>query len=157
MKKLRKLTAMLCMLVMLLALCACGSNEAPAAKPSDAPSGSEQPASDNAPEPVLIRFGNSGSESHQYQVFCNKFKELVEMETDGRISVEIYPNALLGNDREMIEGMLMGRSSAAVPPLGSRKPQSLICRSCTEIMIMHMNASTVSCSTNSAPALRHRA
>ena len=114
MKKLRKLTAMLCMLVMLLALCACGSNEAPAAKPSDAPSGSEQPASDNAPDPVLIRFGNSGSESHQYQVFCNKFKELVEMETDGRISVEIYPNALLGNDREMIECMLMGQQEMFV-------------------------------------------
>ncbi len=64
--------------------------------------------------PVVIRFGHSGTEEHQYQVFAGKFKELVEEESGGHITVEIYPNAILGNDREMIEGMLMGQQDMFV-------------------------------------------
>lgn len=63
---------------------------------------------------VVIRFGHSGTEDHQYQVFAGKFKEIVEDESNGRITVKIYPNAILGNDREMIEGMLMGQQEMFV-------------------------------------------
>ena len=58
---------------------------------------------------MTIRFGHSGTEDHQYNVFAERFKEVVEEESNGAIAVEIFPNAILGNDREMIEGMLMGQ------------------------------------------------
>lgn len=47
-------------------------------------------------------------------MFAAKFKEIVEKESAGRITVEIFPNAVLGNDREMIEGMLMGQQEMFV-------------------------------------------
>ena len=42
MKNLKKLTAVLCTLVMLLALCACGNTAAPAAEPTEAPAAEEK-------------------------------------------------------------------------------------------------------------------
>ena len=44
MKNLKKLTAVMCTLVMLLALCACGNSSAPAASPSAAPAAEESSA-----------------------------------------------------------------------------------------------------------------
>ena len=44
MKNLKKLTAVLCTLVMLLALCACGNTAAPAADPTEAPAAEESSA-----------------------------------------------------------------------------------------------------------------
>ena len=37
-----------------------------------------------------------------------KFKELVEKKSDGRISVQIFPNAMLGSDRVLMEGAQKG-------------------------------------------------
>lgn len=93
----KKLIALLLTLTMVFALFAFGS-----------------PVALAAGDTVNIRFGHSGSEEHQYQVFATKFKELVEDKSDGHITVEIFPNAVLGNDREMIEGMLTGQQEMFV-------------------------------------------
>jgi len=101
-------------MVMSLAV-GCGTSKTPTS--SNANSSASTSASNATPDkkdPVVIRFGHSGTEDHQYQVFAGKFKEIVEAESDGRITVEIYPNAILGNDREMIEGMLMGQQEMFV-------------------------------------------
>ncbi len=68
----------------------------------------------HAGEKVVVRLGNSGTELHQYQVFTNKFKELVETASNGRIEIKVFPNAVLGNDREMIEGMILGQQEMFV-------------------------------------------
>jgi len=73
-----------------------------------------QGGKEQAKDQSVIRFGHAGAEGHQYHIFATKFKEVVEKNSNGRISVQIFPNAVLGNDREMIEGMLMGQQEMFV-------------------------------------------
>ena len=56
MKNLKKLTAVLCTLVMLLALCACGNTAAPAADPTEAPAAEESsaPSDDVAADQTFV-------------------------------------------------------------------------------------------------------
>lgn len=56
MKNLKKLTAVLCTLVMLLALCACGNTAAPAAEPTEAPAAEESaaPSDDVAADQTFV-------------------------------------------------------------------------------------------------------
>ena len=115
MKAIRRVISLAIVSVMLLGLAACGSTGKPgpaaSSKPDSSKSGTPAPAPADA---VKIRFGHSGTEEHQYHVFAAKFKEIVEQESAGRITVEIFPNAVLGNDLEMIEGMLMGQQEMFV-------------------------------------------
>jgi tripartite ATP-independent transporter DctP family solute receptor len=43
-----------------------------------------------------------------YQYGAERFKEIVERESGGRLSVQIFPAAQLGNEREIIEGVKLG-------------------------------------------------
>jgi len=115
MKTLRRYLSLAITFVMILSLVAGCGNSAPSTS-STASSGNSAStsSSDDGAASVVIRFGHSGTAEHQYQVFAGKFKEIIEAESDGRITVEIYPNAILGNDREMIEGMLMGQQEMFV-------------------------------------------
>lgn len=115
MKAMRRVISLAIVSVMLLGLAACGGTQKPGPAASSAASGSKSDPPAPAPaDTVKIRFGHSGTEEHQYHVFATKFKEIVEQESGGRITVEIFPNAVLGNDREMIEGMLMGQQEMFV-------------------------------------------
>ncbi|MDR2947506.1 MAG: TRAP transporter substrate-binding protein DctP, partial [Candidatus Adiutrix sp.] len=50
-----------------------------------------------------------GPEAHGQFIGLNTFfKPEVEKRSNGRIKVEIYPNAQLGSDRQAIEGVSMG-------------------------------------------------
>lgn len=55
-----------------------------------------------------IKFGSTGNAQHQYTVYGQYFKEKVEELTKGKVQVEIYPNNALGNEREMVESVLLG-------------------------------------------------
>lgn len=45
---------------------------------------------------------------------ANKFKEIVEEKTNGRVKVEVYPGGQLGQETEAAEGVLMGTLDMAV-------------------------------------------
>ena len=73
-----------------------------------------------APE-YVIKVGSIVSETHADMLAMNKvFKPQVEKLSNGRIKVELYPNAQLGGDRELCEGVQMGT-------IQTRKFKSLIC------------------------------
>jgi tripartite ATP-independent transporter DctP family solute receptor len=56
-----------------------------------------------------FRIAFIGPEAHgQYIALNEKFKKEVEEATQGRVAVEIYPNAQLGSDRQAIEGVSIG-------------------------------------------------
>lgn len=55
-----------------------------------------------------IKIGHVLDENYHYQDGANKFKELVEERSDGRIEVEVYANSALGDERDMLEGMQLG-------------------------------------------------
>ena len=63
----------------------------------------------------VIKAGHAASEEHFAQGTFEKFKEIVEENSDGRIKVEIYPNGQVGGEREMIEALQIGNLTMAAP------------------------------------------
>ena len=64
------------------------------------------------------------AETHPYHLGLVKFKELVEERTDGAVVIELYSNAVLGDERACIEGLQLGTLDIAVSstgPLGNFK------------------------------------
>lgn len=57
---------------------------------------------------VNLKLAHTGSESHQYHLAAEKFKELVEEKTDGSVEIEIHPNATLGSEADVIEQVMDG-------------------------------------------------
>lgn len=59
-------------------------------------------------ESTTIKLAHSGSETHQYHIAAEKFKELVDEKTDGELQIEIHPNATLGSEADVIEQVIGG-------------------------------------------------
>lgn len=57
---------------------------------------------------ITIKFATVGPDDHQYTIAASKFKEIIEKSSNGRITVQLFPNAQLGGEREMAEGVRMG-------------------------------------------------
>jgi len=55
-----------------------------------------------------IKLAHVVNEKDGFHVAALKFKELVEERTKGEIKIEIYPNASLGDERTLLEGMQIG-------------------------------------------------
>ena len=73
------------------------------------------PSEAASPE-YTIKVGTIVSETHpDFRCMQTVFKKQVEALSKGRIKVELYPNAQLGGDREMIESVQMGTLTMAMP------------------------------------------
>ncbi|NSW92678.1 MAG: DctP family TRAP transporter solute-binding subunit [Firmicutes bacterium] len=59
---------------------------------------------------TVIKFAHNGPSipEHPMNVAANKFKELVEKNSNGQLKVEIYPAGQLGDARTIVEGVQMG-------------------------------------------------
>ena len=62
-----------------------------------------------------IKVGYIGSESHPTMQAMKTFGDNVAKGSEGKIKVELYPNAQLGGDRELCEGVQMGTIQMAFP------------------------------------------
>lgn len=58
--------------------------------------------------PKVIKLGTTVNEQDSFQVAALKFGEIVAARTNGAYVIEVYPNAALGDERTMLEGMQMG-------------------------------------------------
>jgi len=56
----------------------------------------------------VIKLSHVVNEKDSFHMSALKFKEIVEEKTAGRIIIEIHPNAELGDERTLLEGMQMG-------------------------------------------------
>ncbi|WP_394233304.1 DctP family TRAP transporter solute-binding subunit [Niallia oryzisoli] len=63
----------------------------------------------------LIIAGHAAAKEHFGQKSFEKFKELVEKNSNGRIKVEVHPNGELGGEREMVEKLLLGEITMMAP------------------------------------------
>ncbi|MGF1617317.1 MAG: TRAP transporter substrate-binding protein [Acidimicrobiia bacterium] len=63
---------------------------------------------------LTINVGHSGAPDGFADVASNKFKELVEERSGGRITVEVFPSGQLGGERELVEGAQIGSVDMAV-------------------------------------------
>lgn len=59
-------------------------------------------------EPIELRLAHVVNEQDGFHIAAEKFETLVEERTDGAVSVEIFPNAQLGDERTLLESMQIG-------------------------------------------------
>lgn len=63
---------------------------------------------------VTYKLGHMSPLDNNYNLLAERFKTLVEQKTEGRIKIEIYPQAQLGYDRDLLEAMQFGTVDFAV-------------------------------------------
>jgi tripartite ATP-independent transporter DctP family solute receptor len=56
----------------------------------------------------IVKLAHVVNEQDAFHISALKFKEVVEEKTNGSIVVEIHPNAELGDERTLLEGMQLG-------------------------------------------------
>ncbi|HUU06346.1 MAG TPA: TRAP transporter substrate-binding protein [Patescibacteria group bacterium] len=67
---------------------------------------------------IVIKVAHNGSVNHPHQVGFDKFKEVLEQETAGRIEVQIFPNSQLGSEEEASQLVKLGLLSASAASSG---------------------------------------
>lgn len=88
--------------VMMLSMAACGRN-----------AGNGTNAGEDT---ITINIGHVEAEDRStHQALVESFKKTVEEKSNGTISVQIYPNSVLGGDAELTESVAMGTLEAALP------------------------------------------
>ncbi len=105
----KRLLSLLLVFVLSFSMVACSTkpennNETPQVSETETPQ-----AETSAPvEPVTLQIAMSASETSPGAVTAFKAKELIEAKSGGSIKVDVYPNAQLGGDRELIESTQAG-------------------------------------------------
>ena len=75
-----------------------------------------------AAQKTTLKIGHVEAEDRSTHIALIKFKERVEAESNGNITVEIYPNASYGNDAEMVAAVAMGALQMTLPSTGNMSP-----------------------------------
>ncbi|MFA5899253.1 MAG: TRAP transporter substrate-binding protein [Hyphomicrobium sp.] len=81
----------------------------------------------SAGEPITLRFSHVVAPDTPKGMGAEKFKELAERYTDGRVKVEVYPLSQLYRDSEELEALQLGAVEMVAPslakfgPLGARE------------------------------------
>jgi len=55
-----------------------------------------------------IRFAHPAPIAHGWQIWGEQFKKAIEQESSGRITVQIFPNAQMGNERDTAQAVRVG-------------------------------------------------
>jgi C4-dicarboxylate-binding protein DctP len=78
-------------------------------------------------DPIIIKFSHVVAPDTPKGRAAEKFKQLAEEKTKGRVKVEIYPNSQLYKDREELEALQLGSVQMLAPsmskfgPMGARE------------------------------------
>jgi TRAP-type transport system periplasmic protein len=67
-----------------------------------------------AQDKITLKMGTLGSTQYFYYKGAVKMAEEVAQKTGGRVTIQVFPNQQLGNERDMIEGMQLGTIDLAV-------------------------------------------
>jgi len=69
-------------------------------------------------ETIVLKAGHSANPDEPYHIGLQAFADEVKALTDGKVEIQIFPNNQLGNEKEMIEGLLLGTVDITVPSNG---------------------------------------
>ena len=75
-----------------------------------------------AQQPIVIKFSHVVTPDTPKGKGAEKFKELAEKYTNGRVKVEIYPNSQLYKDKEEVEALQLGAVQMLAPSLAKFGP-----------------------------------
>ena len=88
-----------------------------------------------AQAPIVIKFSHVVAPNTPKGKGAEKFKELAEKYTNGKVKVEVYPNSTLYKDKEELEALQLGAvqmlapsNSQVRPDRASRNSRCSICR-----------------------------
>jgi len=73
------------------------------------------PAAAPAQQPVILKFSHVIAPDTPKGKGAEKFKELAEKYTEGKVKVEVYPNSTLYKDKEELEAMQLGAVQMLAP------------------------------------------
>lgn len=73
-------------------------------------------------DPIVIKFSHVVAPDTPKGRAAEKFKELAEAKTKGRVKVEVYPNSQLYKDREELEALQLGSVQILAPSLSKFGP-----------------------------------
>ena len=121
-KQTTALTSMILALTLAMSGCNSGGSTAGTAQaPADTPAAQTEAPSDGSAitYPLTIHAGYSIGADDPRGVGFQKFKETVEKETGGNIIIEIHPSAELGNDADLIKGLIDGKVDMTVSSAGN--------------------------------------
>jgi len=107
--KMKKFLATILAASMALSLAACGGSAelAAPAQPAEAPAQSEEAPAEAGytGASYALQLGHIGAEGSAEDIVANRFKELVEAETDGKITVEVFGNSQMGGLNDMCDAL----------------------------------------------------
>jgi len=72
----------------------------------------------SAARKIILKVAHNGKEKHPFQKGYEKFKEVLETETNGVVEVQIFPNAQLGSEEEASQMVKLGLLSASAAGSG---------------------------------------
>jgi C4-dicarboxylate-binding protein DctP len=81
----------------------------------------------SAQSPIVIKFSHVVASDTPKGKAADKFKELAEKYTDGKVKIEVYPNSTLYKDKEELEALQLGAVQMLAPsnskfgPIGVRE------------------------------------
>lgn len=75
-----------------------------------------------AQEPIVIKFSHVVSRDAPKGKAAERFKELAEKATNGRVRVDVYPNSQLYKDREELEALQLGAVQMLAPSMAKFSP-----------------------------------
>jgi C4-dicarboxylate-binding protein DctP len=81
----------------------------------------------SAQSPIIIKFSHVVAANTPKGAAAEKFRELAEKYTDGKVKVEVYPNSTLYKDKEELEALQLGAVQMLAPsnskfgPIGVRE------------------------------------
>ncbi len=97
-----------------------------------------------AEDPIIIKFSHVVALDTPKGKAAEKFKQLAEERTHGRVKIEIYPNSQLYKDKEELEALQLGAVQMLAPSV-SKSPRSRRCGASAT------GPSARACSRNSSP------
>src|SRR5690625_3350290 len=107
------------MFVLSIALVACGGEDDGASTDSD--SGTETSGgsdADSGGEEMTLKFAHEEGQGDVQDLYANKFKELIEEKTDGRITVDVYTAGTLGSNMDVLQSLQTGAIEIAITSPG---------------------------------------
>jgi tripartite ATP-independent transporter DctP family solute receptor len=84
--------------------------------------------SDKKTKKIVLKVAHNGPETHPFQKGYEKFKEVLEAETEGTVEVQIFPNSQLGSEEEgtqMVKlGLIAANASSTAGGLSTSVPEA---------------------------------
>ncbi len=109
---------LLFMFILSIALVACGGNSDDSGSEADTDNGDSGSEADSGGEEMTLKFAHEEGQGDVQDLYANKFKELIEEKTDGRINVDVYTAGTLGTNMDVLQSLQTGAIEIAITSPG---------------------------------------